>query len=742
MSLFTLPTRSEVDTATVIQKIKEPPKVKSTVNLALAIKEAESKVRQTLGAEAEGFSLITSDNEFIAYCKKAKEDDIVALDTETTGLDSMLDSIVGVCMYSPSQKPMYAPINHISSITKEKLENQVSIEALKEGMKLLSECKIIFHNAYFDIMIVYQATGIMLEAYWDTQIAGHLLNENESHSLKDLYAKYILNNQVDATYFNELFDGIPFCYIPPHVAVAYAAKDSIMTYKVFRFQERFLTAGTEECKEYGLERMAKFHREELIPMIPVLVDMKLTGMEFDFEEAKRLKEKYTKLKEEAVVDFNKSLEPFKDAIIENGMPYPLNYNSSQQIKKLFYNIAQIGVVYRKEPTGTGKNVREAILALDKFKGKPIRTVVECLTKVKEYDKVISTFIVKLAEDAKLHGGKIHANLNMSSTVTGRLSSSQPNMQQVPAKMKDIRRMFTAGKDNYFVSCDFSKQEPCCLASVCKDPALIEVFHSGLDIYSKIASMIFNLPYEDCLEHNPDGTTNAEGKERRSVAKKVVLSILYSKGLKTLADDLHSDINKAQEVMDAVKAAYPVMAKWMDDTVKSACQVGYEDNLFGRRRRWPELLKPSYEFIFPKGTDESTITYQSAIFRGKLKRARFNEKFKVKQFIEAKGVRVIDNEAKQAEAKRQVANFQIQGGAAVITMRAMRKIYSNPRLKELGCKLVMSIHDEVLCTVPKQYMKEAVQLIEECMLSSGEGLAVPLACDTEVSDRWYGEPMEV
>ena len=317
-----------------------------------------------------------------------------------------------------------------------------------------------------------------------------------------------------------------------------------------------------------------------------------------------------------------------------------------------------------------------------------------------------------------------------------------NMQQIPAKMKDIRRIFTAGTGNYMVSCDFSKQEPCLLASCCKDPDLIGVFRSGLDIYSKIASMIFGVPYEDCLEHNPDGTTNADGKERRSVAKKVVLSILYSKGLKTLADDLHSDINKAQEVMDAVKAAYPVMAKWMDDTVKSACQVGYEDNLFGRRRRWPELLKPSYEFIFPKGTDESTITYQSAIFRGKLKRARFKEKFKVKQSIEAKGVRVIDNEAKQAEAKRQVVNFAIQSASAVITMRAMRNIYNNKRLKELGCKLIMSIHDENCVIVPRQHIKEAVQLIEQCMIGAGEGLVVPLACDTEVSDRWYGEPVEV
>ena len=742
VSLFTLPQRKEVDIATITKKIKEPPKVKSTINLAQAIKDAESKVKETLGKDAEGFLLTRSDEEFLAYCEQAKKDGVVAIDTETTGLDIMLDNIVGVCLYSPSQKPMYAPINHLSPITKDKLGGQLSLEALKKGMELLKGSKCIFHNAYFDILIVYQATKVMLTAYWDTQISSHLLNENESHSLKDLYAKYILNNQVDATYFSDLFDGIPFCYIPPHVAVAYAAKDPLMTYKLFKFQENFLTEDSEGCKEYGLEKMAKFQREEVMPTLPVLIDMKLTGMEFDFDEAKILKEKYTKLKEDAVVAFNKSLEPFKEEIIAHNLPYPLNYNSSQQIKELFYAIAQIGIVYRKEPTGTGKNVRDAILALDRFKGKPIRTVVECLTKVKEYDKVISTFIDKLSEDAKLHGGRIYANLNMTATVTGRLSSSQPNMQQIPSKMKDIRRMFTAGTDGYFVSCDFSKQEPCCLASVCKDPALIETFHSGLDIYSKIASMIFNLPYEDCLEHNPDGSTNKDGKERRSVAKKVVLSILYSKGLKTLAEDLHSDINKAQEVMDAVKTAFPVMAKWMDDTVREACRVGYEDNLFGRRRRWPELLKPSYEFIFPKGTDENTIAYQSAIFRGKLKRARFSDKFKVKQSIEAKGVRVIDNEAKQAEAKRQIVNFAIQSASAVITMRAMRNIYNNQRLREIGCKLVMSIHDENCVIVPRQYAKEAVQLIEQCMIGAGEGLVVPLACDTEVSDRWYGESVEV
>ena len=235
-----------------------------------------------------------------------------------------------------------------------------------------------------------------------------------------------------------------------------------------------------------------------------------------------------------------------------------------------------------------------------------------------------------------------------------------NMQQIPSKMKDIRRIFTAGTGNYFISLDFSRQEPACLASVSKDPDLIDTFRNGLDIYSKIASMAFGMPYEDCLEHNPDGTTNSEGKERRSVSKKITLSIMYSKGLKTLAEDLHSTPEKAQEIMDAVLNAYPVMDEWMQEVNEFAIKHGYVDNLFGRRRRWPELLKPPYEFVFPKGTDQKTIDYYSAIYLNKLKRAWFKDKEKIKAQIQAKGIKVIDWEAKQAEAKRQVVNFNVQG----------------------------------------------------------------------------------
>ena len=175
------------------------------------------------------------------------------------------------------------------------------------------------------------------------------------------------------------------------------------------------------------------------------------------------------------------------------------------------------------------------------------------------------------------------------------------MQQCPSKLGDIRTMFTAGKGNVFINCDFSKQEPCLLCSASKDPKMIKVFEDGLDIYSAIAHMIYpEYSYEDCLEHYPDGTTNHEGKQRRSAAKKVTLSLMYSKGIKTLAEDLHCSVEKSQEIYNSVLTAYPVMSQWMKDTIAKAYKNGYVDNFFGRRRRLPSSLHPglSVKYLCP------------------------------------------------------------------------------------------------------------------------------------------------
>ena len=414
MGLFKIPTRIEQDIHSVIKKAQQEykPKIKVKGNTLLGSLEAISeKVNESLGSEKENFLCITNYNDYINYCKQAVKDGIVAIDTETDSLDSIKANLVGLCLYSKSQKPAYIPIGHISAITEQKVKPQLTIDEIKEGIKLLKNIKCVFHNGYYDVVIIYRNTGIMLNVYWDTLVAGHCLNENESHNLKDLYVKYILDGNTDAWHFGELFDGIPFCYIPYDIAKE-------MTMDVMEFQKMYLTPGTEECEEYDLSRVANLYYNDLLPMIPILVDMKLTGMEFDFEKAEELKEKYTALKEEALIEFNKSLEPFKTDIknyTKKQLPYPLNYNSSEQIRVLFYDIAKIGVVYHKEPTGTGKNVINSILSLKKFEGTDIRNVAEKLSNVKKYDKVVSSFIDKLTEDALAHNGKIHSNLNLCGT---------------------------------------------------------------------------------------------------------------------------------------------------------------------------------------------------------------------------------------------------------------------------------------------------------------------------------------
>ena len=307
-------------------------------------------------------------------------------------------------------------------------------------------------------------------------------------------------------------------------------------------------------------------------------------------------------------------------------------------------------------------------------------------------------------------------------------------------------MFKAGDGRVFINCDFSRQEPCILASTSKDPDLIEAFNSGLDVYSKIASMMFNNKYEDNLEHYSDGTTNKEGKERRSAAKKVTLSLMYSKGTKTLSEDLgygtsEEGIKKAQDIYDAVLTAYPAMALWMKETEKKAFKLGYVDNIFGRRRRLPELLFPKYDVAPLIPMSEQTLKYYRSIFVNKLNKAKYRKDFdRICNEANYKGIRIIFNEKIIAEKKRNIINFCIQGGAAVVTLRAMRNIYNNPRLKELGCKLVMSIHDENMCSVPKEYAYECAKIIEQCSIDAGKGLPVPLSCDVDIAEHWYGQAL--
>lgn len=530
MALFKLQARQEDNIEAIMRKSREQKELKPTIKLKGTglleqLSVIKQKVQESLGEHVKDYQLITTDKEWIEYCNKAVEDGYVAVDTETDSLDSILAHLVGVCIYSKSQKPAYVPVGHISVVTEQKVEPQVSLSAITKGMEILKNAKCIFHNAYYDLVIIYQNIGVMLEAYDDTLIMAWYMNENEQHGLKYLYDKYCETSGIHT--FGELFEGIPCCYVPYNIFMAYGAKDAYMTYKLWEFYKQYMTHGTKECTECGLDRLVTVYETVERPLIGVLVDMKIRGIKFDFEKAKELKIKYTKLKEEAEKEFHKAVEPLKKEILERqklygDIKYPVNFNSSSQIKVLFYEIIKTGVIFKKEPTGTGKHVIEEILNNKKYANKPIYYIASALQEVKKYDKLIGSFIDKLSEDAIKHNGRVFTSFNQVGTNTLRMSSSSPNLQQVPSHNDDIRNMFIPDKDCVLVNLDFSQQEMMAVASLADDDKMLESFHLGRDIYSHVASIAFNKPYEECLEFNPDGTTNKEGKDRRKQAKAICL----------------------------------------------------------------------------------------------------------------------------------------------------------------------------------------------------------------------------
>lgn len=421
MSLFAIPKRKEIDINSILEKSQEEYKPKITIKgknntLMAQLNIIKNNVNNNLGKEKDNYLCITSDEEFIKYCKQAVNDGIVAIDTETDSLDSIKAHLVGVCLYSESQKPAYIPVGHISAITETKVNPQVSIEAITEGMKILKQAKCIFHNSYYDRVVIYQNTGILLDVYDDTLIMAWYLNENEPHGLKYLYDKYIAEGKNGVHTFSDLFDGVPFCYIPYDIGYIYGAFDSIMTYKLYMFFKQFLTIGSVECEEYGLQRVANVYNEVEKPLMDVLVKMKIQGVRFDFDRAKELKIKYLKLKDNAIEEFNKAVSVYESEIrdrieIRQDIEYPINYNSPQQISILFYDIIKTGVIFKKEPRGTGKHVLEEIINNKKYKDTPLFNIAQTLQEVKKYDKLIGSFIDKLSENAREHNGRIFCDFN-------------------------------------------------------------------------------------------------------------------------------------------------------------------------------------------------------------------------------------------------------------------------------------------------------------------------------------------
>ena len=284
--------------------------------------------------------------------------------------------------------------------------------------------------------------------------------------------------------------------------------------------------------------------------------------------------------------------------------------------------------------------------------------------------------------------------------------------------------------------------------------MYDTFMEGKDLYSEIASKAFNKPYEECKEFNADGTTNKQGKERRTQAKSILLGVLYGRGVNSIAEQLRCTPEKAQAIKDSVFRGFPAIKKFEKDSLNMAKDIGYVTTIAGRKRRLPDLQLDEYEFKWVNGVapDNDLLDFDSEAeqeipertirkYLTKLHNCRFNEKRKIFEQANEEGIWIVDNGAKIADATRQCVNARIQGSAADLTKLAMIELDRNERLKELGFRLLIPVHDEVIAECPEENVKECSKLLAETMSKAAERLLeMPIKCDVAITREWYGEEL--
>ena len=418
------------------------------------IELARSTVEKLLGYLKNDLLCITDEGEFNKYIDQCIRDKEVGLDTETASLDWMEGQIAGLCLYSESQKGCYIPINHISYMTGQPIKGQLTKEIVASGLQRMVDngCKFITHNGVFDKHVCKWYLGVDFPIYWDTLTGGWLLNENEPHGLKYLWDKYCKpvreeeESQPIAT-FKTLFEKVSFVTVPLDIAYIYAGEDPVKTFQLYKFQKKIMER-PNMCKVY------KLFREVEIPMLEVVNHIENTGVVLDKEYAEALRVKYQKQLDDIKDKVNLEVEQYKEKIDEykkthkSKLEDPINFGSPVQLAELFYDVLKWDNGNKKNPRGTGKDELK-VLAKD-------YELARLLQEYRKLDKLMSAFLVTLPQEVRKTTGKIHANFNPIGAKTGRMSSSSPNLQQIPSHNTEIRKMFTVPEGYCMFGGDFSK----------------------------------------------------------------------------------------------------------------------------------------------------------------------------------------------------------------------------------------------------------------------------------------------
>lgn len=755
----------------VAKKVSSPkdPKVETrkamkskTVSTFDKLQLIYEEVNRVLGGYTSNTKVITSKDELSQYIDEAIRNGIIAIDTETNNsLDPLTCLLMGACIYTPGQLSAYIPVHHTQPDTDILIKNQLTELDIKEQFDRLSNTKILMHNGKFDYEVIKCTCNCVLNIYWDTEIAARILDENELAGLKKQYILHIDSTQ-EKYDIEHLFQGIPYAYVKPEIFALYAATDAYITYRLYEWQK-------EQFNKPGNEKLFDLFMNVEMPVVPVCAEMELYGIEIDKEYAKRLSNKYHKKVDEVNAKIDAELSKYSDKISAWRLTKEANYkernskpnktgeftykkskneqlenppqlNSPTQLAILLYDILGTPAQDKKSPRGTGEEILQKINL----------PICDLILEKRGLEKLIGTYIDKIPECVNSKDNRLHAHFNQLGAGTGRFSSSNPNLQNIPSHVKEIRLMFRASDGDVFVGADFSQQEPRLLSAYSNDDTMIDAYKQNKDLYATIAAGVYKNDYWDNMEHRQDGTPNPEGKKRRSNCKSLLLGIMYGRGAPSIAEQIHSTVEEAQQIINDFYKQFPKVKEWTEKTEKDAKVTGYVEDLWGRRRRLPDILLPKYTVKSTKtSTEFNPILYtlgkvnnsSAALvesYKKKLSKVKSrNDYQKIQQEAEKDGIYIVDNGAFISQAERQCVNARIQGGAASMTKVCMRKVFDDEELNRLGAKLVLQIHDEVIVECPKQNAEAVMSRLTYVMKTSvADKVQVPFKCDGYIVNCWY------
>lgn len=439
------------------QIIKQTRKA-SGLSLKDRLELIRKEVVRVLGRYADNTQVIRTREDLHNYIDSAISNGIISIDTETNNsLEPITCKLMGPCIYTPGGKNVYIPINHINPTTRELLPNQCTEQDIKEEFSRLSDTKILMHNGKFDYQVIKCTCGIELSVYWDTMLGVRILDENEKRAgLKEQYIDKI-DSSVEKYSIDHLFKDIEYAVVDPDLFALYAATDAYMTYKLYEWQ-------LAQFNKPGNERIKALLLNIEMPVMTIAAEMELAGMEIDAEYAKRLSDRYHSKLQEVVDKTNVELEKLRPTIEEwrktpeaNFHPqskkpnkfgeYTLQKSKSEQLADppqltsptqfaiLLYDVLKTPVIDKKSPRGTGEDIIKQIP----------QPVCKLLLEQRGLEKLIGTYIDKLPMCVCSKDNRLHAHFNQLGTDTGRFSSSDPNLQNIPSKSKNIRLMFKAGQ---------------------------------------------------------------------------------------------------------------------------------------------------------------------------------------------------------------------------------------------------------------------------------------------------------